>query len=99
MAGFFVDADGNPVVYRVKGADRSMPEAIFNCKIEVRPGGNMVAVVVDRRPVTVSPIPEGITPTEAEEARQTRAAEYVEQEKAAADMERPQPQPREKASA
>lgn len=87
-SGKLVDAEGNPIIFRVKGLDRTMPDAIFNCEVIVwSGGGNMVAQVVDDRPVTISAPPDAISYQEAEEARHARAEEHFAKERAAAEME------------
>lgn len=88
-SGKIVDAEGNPIIFRVKGLDRTMPDAVFNCHIVVwSGGGNMVAEVIDERPITVSAPPDATSYQEAEEARKARADEHFAKERAAAEMER-----------
>lgn len=86
--GWIVDADGRPQVFGVKGWDRSLPDAIFSCKLEVRPGGNVVAVVIDNRPITTSPPPVAPTPEQVREDRDARAELAAERERGAAERER-----------
>ena len=83
-----VDSDGKPLIFNIKGWDQSMPEAVFPCRLTMKPGGMAVFSVLDRRPVTVSPPPIAPTPEEVRETRDVLKEQAAQRERDAVQRER-----------